>query len=300
MDQTNAQRRRAHAEQARAKAALMRAEQARSERRRRVIVLVSSVLAVLLVIAGVVTVGVLTKRSSAAKAAAASGRSPVAASVVAKASSVPASVLSTIGQGTAKPLPTPIKGTPATGKPYLLYVGGEYCPYCAAERWALVVALARFGTFSNLGETTSSAQDVFPSTPTFTFYQSSFSSPYVDFVGKEIYSNKLQGNNYAPLETLTTAESDIFKKFSYQQAFPFFYIDGKFVVTGVQYDPSVLKGLSMAQVADQLATPTSKVAQAIDGAANTITAAVCKATGAKPAAVCTAPEITALQAKLGG
>ena len=38
----------------------------------------------------------------------------------------------------------------ADGKPLVLYVGAEYCPYCAAERCAMVQALSRFGTFSNL------------------------------------------------------------------------------------------------------------------------------------------------------
>jgi len=30
------------------------------------------------------------------------------------------------------------------------YVGGEYCPYCAIQRWALLVALSKFGSFTNL------------------------------------------------------------------------------------------------------------------------------------------------------
>ena len=29
-------------------------------------------------------------------------------------------------------------------------MGAEYCPYCAAQRWAMIVALSRFGTFSGL------------------------------------------------------------------------------------------------------------------------------------------------------
>ena len=57
----------------------------------------------------------------------------------------------------------------------------EYCPYCAAERWAMVNALARFGTFHNLGATASSSIDVNPSTPTFTFRGAGYSSPFVVF-----------------------------------------------------------------------------------------------------------------------
>ena len=37
------------------------------------------------------------------------------------------------------------------GKPEIFYEGAEPCPYCAAERWAFIIALARFGTWSGLG-----------------------------------------------------------------------------------------------------------------------------------------------------
>ena len=36
----------------------------------------------------------------------------------------------------------------ASGKPDLLFIGAEYCPVCATERWPMYVALAKFGTFS--------------------------------------------------------------------------------------------------------------------------------------------------------
>ena len=43
-------------------------------------------------------------------------------------------------------------------KPEILYIGAEYCPFCAAERWSMIIALSRFGTFSNLHFMTSSAR----------------------------------------------------------------------------------------------------------------------------------------------
>src|ERR1700722_14197678 len=89
----------------------------------------------------------------------------------------------------ASPL-VPTKGTNAIltsgGKPEIVYVGAEYCPYCAAERWALTAALSRFGTFSNLHYIHSSSTDVYPSTPTLTFYKSTYTSKYVDFQPVEI------------------------------------------------------------------------------------------------------------------
>ncbi|HSY16362.1 MAG TPA: DUF929 family protein, partial [Jatrophihabitantaceae bacterium] len=103
----------------------------------------------------------------------ASGQAATAAStsVITDVTSVPASVLNSIGTGTAQALPKAISAAPLTqdGKPRVLYVGAEYCPYCAAERWAVVVALSRFGTFAGLGQTASSPSDVYPSTATLTF-----------------------------------------------------------------------------------------------------------------------------------
>ena len=57
--------------------------------------------------------------------------------------------------------PTTITGAPLTsgGKPEMLYIGAEYCPYCAAERWAMIVALSRFGTFSGLRHDPLGGQD---------------------------------------------------------------------------------------------------------------------------------------------
>ena len=77
----------------------------------------------------------------------------------------------------ATPVTPPVKiaGQPALtshGRPELIYVGAEYCPFCAAERWPLAVALGRFGTFSRLGLTESAPfPEAYPLTPTFTFYQ---------------------------------------------------------------------------------------------------------------------------------
>jgi hypothetical protein len=55
---------------------------------------------------------------------------------------------------------------------------------------------------------------------------------------------------------------------------------------GAQYVPSSLAGLTWSQVASQIKNPSSAVAKDVDGAANTITAAICKVTGNNPASVC--------------
>ena len=84
---------------------------------------------------------------------------------------------------------TEISGTALTanGKPEVLYIGAEYCPYCAAERWAMIVALSRFGTFSGLATVHSAAAngageaEPYPNTPTWTFVNAKYTSQYLTF-----------------------------------------------------------------------------------------------------------------------
>jgi hypothetical protein len=71
------------------------------------------------------------------------------------------------------------------------------------------------------------------------------------------------------------------------------------VINGASFSPQVLQGLSRAQIASQLNDPTSPVAQAIDGAANQITAAIATVTGNQPSSVSSSPAIAAIEKSLG-
>jgi hypothetical protein len=110
-----------------------------------------------------------------------------AAAVAAEVTSVPTATFDSVGAGTATGL-TATSGQPlltSGGKPEVVYMGGEYCPFCAAERWALTAALSRFGTFTGLGLIHSSPTDVYASTPTLSFHGSRFTSKYVSFAPVE-------------------------------------------------------------------------------------------------------------------
>ncbi len=74
-------------------------------------------------------------------------------------------------------------------KPAVVWVGALYSPYSAAERWALVIALGRFGTFEKLYTTTSSASEVFGGTETFSFDGADYRSPTVSLAAVEEYGN---------------------------------------------------------------------------------------------------------------
>ena len=144
------------------------------------------------------------------------------------------------------------------GKPLITYIGAEYCPFCAAERWSLAVALSRFGTFSNLSGTHSSDSDEFPDTQTLSFYGSSYSSPYIDFQPVEEATNQPAGDGYQTLQTPTAAQSALVAKYDTQGSIPFLDIANRYVITGSSFSPQVLQGLSRSQIAADLSEPEQR------------------------------------------
>lgn len=285
------------------RAAAARAREA-AARRRRLLLTVGVPLAVVVVVVAVLVVVKLATGAGGPK----SGQtaSAAASDVIAQVTSVPAGVLDEVGVGavTHKPSKITAPALTADGKPRVLYVGAEYCPYCAAERWAMVVALSRFGTFTGLGQTASSPSDVYPSTATLTFSGASYKSPYLSFTGTEIQSNQVVGGRYAPLDTLSPADEVLYAKYDappYTRpagSIPFSDIGGRYLMSGASYDPQVLHGKTHAQIAAALSDPNSPIAKGVDGAANLITAALCQLTGNNPAAVCQARGVTAAAASL--
>jgi Domain of unknown function (DUF929) len=235
------------------------------------------------------------------------GRQKAPASLVKKVTTVPQSVMDQVGAGSTS-IPGKLPGPTLTsdGKPRVVYLGAEYCPYCATERWAMVNALSRFGTFKNLQITTSSATDVDANTPTWSFKGSTFTSPYIKFESIESEDNK--GN---PLETPTSEQQDLVNKYdkspyvagggsTSQQGgtIPFIDIANQYIVSGAQYDVSKLQGKTFDEIAAAMHDPSSDISQGAVGAANSLTAAICNTTGNKPANVCNTQAVKAVQAKL--
>jgi hypothetical protein len=283
-----------------AAAAEMRRVQ-RQQRRSRLVWAGAVVAIVVVIFASVALVGLRHHGGSGAKTSAARTK------LLQTLSSIPASAYDAVGAGTAGNPPAVLSGaTPLTagGKPRILYVGAEYCPYCAAERWALVTALSRFGTFTGLGETTSSHVDAYPDTSTLSFHGATYTSKYLSFTGYETQSNQVQGNTYAPLDKLSTPDGKLFDKYDFppyvatKGAIPFIDIGGKYVSQGATYDPSLLAGLTHQQAADGIANPDSPLSKAVLGSANRFTAAFCRLTGNQPASVCTSSGVTAAAAGL--
>jgi hypothetical protein len=292
MAHTNTTRRR-DSDSARERAAALRATQLRRERRRRIVIITSSVVAVLAVVAVIIVIGSSSKSGSTNSSA---SRTDASTSVVNAVTGVSGATLDSIGAGSATP-PAAVKDAAlaSSGKPKVLYVGAEFCPYCAASRWALVQALSRFGTFSGLQITASASNDAFPNTSTFTFHGATYDSATISFVGRE-----LQDRNRAELDTISSANAALWHRYTGQGSYPFLDIAGKYVEIGKTVDPALLGNLTADQIAQRLDTPSDPIAKAIDGQANVLTAAICQATNNAPAAVCTAPAVTVAAKALHG
>jgi hypothetical protein len=306
----------------RARIAAQREAQRRTEQRRRIYLAGGSILVVAIVAIALVLVKL---NSGGTPAAASNGPTGAALSTLTKqVEDIPTSVTDKVGSGGVEAglfVPTQTttqidnaasqlgsyfgtvnSTTPLTsgGKPEVLYLGGEYCPYCATQRWAMINALSRFGTFSGLTTTHSSSTDVDPNTPTFTFYKSTYTSKYINFTPVEEYGT----TDTSTLQTPTAAEQTLAQTYDPGSGsgspIPFIDLGNKYVQVGnlSPLSPTLLAGKSWSQVAAAMADPSSSsLGTAEIGNANYMTAAICKLTNNLPATACT-PTIQALQSAL--
>ena len=286
---------------AREKVAAQREAANRAERRNRILITGGSIIAVLVVVLAFILVKVSQGSPSSGGSSSATG-SLLPASVASQVTGVPTAALDRVGKG-AVPSVTGQPFTPGTGaaltsggKPQMLYIGAEYCPYCAATRWSMAVALSRFGTLTPLHGIHSSSTDAFPNTATLTFYKSGYNSKYLDFTPVEVKTV-----TKAPLQNPTSAQNAVWAKYEpnpQQRGYPFIAFSNKLVLKGPIFDAGVLQGKTWSQIAAAMHDPTSPVAQGVLGAANYITGAICKMTNNQPSDVCSSPAVTAVQSGL--
>jgi hypothetical protein len=255
-------------------------------------------LAVGVVVAIVLTI-VLVKTTSSSSPPGSNDRTLTSEQIYNQVTKIPASVYDAVGVNSPVITVTPPSKIPGDPKPltYMVdgkelpgtfYVGAEYCPFCAATRWAIIAALSRFGTYNKLYDMESASNDIGPNTPTFSFYGTTYSSQYLVFKSWEVYTR--DGH---PLETVPTAEQAIFKKYQPGGQIPFMNIGNKFVVLGSAFDPRDLSGLTREDIAGGLTNPHNPVTQAIITAANYFTASICATTKSAPASICNSAGVQA-------
>ena len=226
--------------------------------------------------------------------------------------SVPQSTIDLSGQyllesPITSPTAFPAQGTgpqlSANCKPEFFYFSAEGCPYCAVQRWSIVVALSQFGQFSPLAPSVSSPIDIYPGTNTFSFYGSSYNSPYLTFVPVEGFTNQpgpgtngACGYPWTELQPLTTEQQGLVAQYDSSCGVPFLDVANKWITLGPYSDPQAIQGMSWQEVTDALTNPNTEVAQSIDGAAVILTGEICEVTGEQPSSVCDVPAVQQWQA----
>ena len=234
---------------------------------------------------------------------------PVPATVLHEITHVPASAYNASGTGISGLVypPTVEKGQKLLtfdGKPGVFVMLGEFCPYCAAERWATIASLSRFGTFSGLKTMQSSPVNVYPKTQTFTFKTTTYTSPYLSAKLVEVYGQDKATGKHSVITKLTKREVALVKKYDVggttrSGTIPFSDWGNKVVFAGASYNPNPLQGLSRTTIAASLKNPKNAVTKLILGASNYMSAAVCSIDGGKPGSVCTSAGVKAAAKALG-
>jgi hypothetical protein len=238
---------------------------------------------------------------------------PAPSSLISTVASVPGPVYDAVGvTSPANPVQAPtVAGTgsapmwlaTADGGPPLpvvFFYGAEFAPYAAVQRWPLILALSRFGTFSQLGVMQSSATTAFANLSTFTFWKNHYTSKYLVLQSVERYSSlNPTGARYLGLQRPNAQQAAAVSSFGASpNTFALLDVANRYVLNGASFAPGVLAGLSQSQIAGNLDTPASPLTQAVVTSANEITASICAVDGDKPDAVCESKGVLAADQEL--
>ncbi len=212
---------------------------------------------------------------------------PVPTALTVKLGSIPLSTLTSASTAGLITSPQSINDheLKVNGKPDLLYIGAEFCPVCATERWAMYIALSKFGTFSpEPGRIHSAVRD--GDVPTLTFYKTTYTSPYLSFTPVETTTNQPDGNYYVTLDTPTASQLKLWNSHT-GQSFPWLDFGGKSELTNAQFDPTSLEGLQFDEVAGDAGNNSTAIGANIDASAKVLIQTICSSlTGNQPADVC--------------
>ena len=200
---------------------------------------------------------------------------PAPSSLVSTMTSLPASVYGAVGVSSpANPVQAPrpagngnaplwLAADGGAPEPVVFFYGAEFAPYAAAQRWPLILALSRFGSFSQLGLMQSSASTAFAGLSTFTFWNASYRSKYVILESVERYSSlNPTGGGYLSLQRPDAKQAAAIASYG-QSANTFALTDvaNRYVLSGASFAPGVLTGLSQSQIAGDLVQQSQQLAR---------------------------------------
>ena len=250
---------------------------------------VASVVLVAVIVVALVLVKVAGGGSDAAGTSPKAG-TPVPAAQVAKLTSVPQTTLASAPTNVLVVSPQKINDPAlvSDGKPELLFIGAEFCPICAAERWPMYVALSKFGTFSPPpGKIHSAVRDG----------DLADADLLRDDVHQPVSDLHLGGDHDQPTRwRLLRAPRDADRGpaealVGAHQRTPSrsWTSGGSRILTSAQYNPGDLSGVSFDNIVSDIGDNSTVVGADVDAAANVLIKTICSSlTGNKPADVCSA------------
>ncbi len=218
---------------------------------------------------------------------------PAPSDLVGQVTGIPASVFNQIGvTSPAVPITPPVAAPSGVsplerdGKPVVFFYGAEFCGYCAAERWALIASLSRFGAFANLGLIRSTGTQYPAGIESFTFRNTTYRSKYLVLETIERRSDyNPTGAEFTSLQKPSASETRLLTTF-HVVGYPFIDVANRYVTDGPSYSPSFLSGLTWSEIGSYLDEPQQPVAEAVVALSNDYSAAVCASTGGHPGSVC--------------
>lgn len=207
------------------------------------------------------------------------------------------------------------------GKPTVIYIGATSCVWCGSNRWAMALALSRFGTFGRLYKGYSALQDsdvptLFWSADNITTqsginFDNNYTSNYISFISAEFESPITKGFEMAPISYFIQNAPNP----TYRQAMTFMNNTGRYagtpytlwgntILTGadaVVFGNSTptgsslpLTGMTHQQVLDQFSKSNDQFAWADYAAADIYISYVCPTIN-NAAPVCSLPAIKQLE-----
>jgi hypothetical protein len=157
------------------------------------------------------------------------------------------------------------------GKLLVFFMGAEYDPFSAAERWAVVRALQKFGQWNGLKQTMSAARDEpFLNLPTYDFTEATYTSAHIEFVARE-----LKDREFKPLQKLLKTEEKFVRKFNPEKEIPYLLVGGRFMQIGAGFTPKIFIGHTFRQTETELKKIESDIRKTIDAEGNIIAALLC-------------------------
>ena len=162
-------------------------------------------------------------------------------------------------------------------KIFVFFMGAEHDPFCAAERWAIVRALQKFGQWEGLKQTMSAARnEPFLNLPTYDFTEATYTSSHIEFAARE-----LKDRDFKPLQKLLKSEEKFVRKFNPEKEIPFLLVGGRFMQIGAGFTPKIFIGHTFRQTETELKKAESEIRKTIDAEGNIVAALLC-ASGLPP------------------